>query len=199
MVEKKVGVVWLPLALLLGGLLAAAGLGLARRTQPAPIRIDPPPPTPTAAPTDTPRPLRVYVSGAVRQPDVYELPAGSIVADAVQAAGDFAAAAAPEMVNLARPLSDGMHVHVPAEDEEGLSAQPAIIATARPAGAQTINVNAAGMEELQRLPGVGPATAQNILNHRRDNGPFTQIEDIMDVSGIGPAKFEQMKELITID
>ena len=186
----------------LGAIIALAGSTLLRWTRPPPIVIEAPPPSPTAAPTETPGPLRVYVSGEVGQPAVYELPPGSIVADVVEMAGSFTEEAAAEAVNLAQPLADGMHVHVPAEKEAGA---PPIFSVSEPAtapgenGAMTVNINTATRAQLEALPGVGPATAEKIVAYREENGPFERIEEIMDVSGIGEAKFEGMKELITVE
>jgi competence protein ComEA len=202
--ERKGGLVWLVSGALLGAILAVLGMTLARQTQPAAIEILPPQPTPTPAPSATPGPLRVYITGAVNRPAVYELPAGSIVADVVDAAGDFSDEAATELVNLALPLSDGMQVHVPQRNEatilqpQALVAPP-IVSAPETANSSRVNINIADAEALDTLPGVGPAIAQNIITHRQANGPFNNIEEVMDVSGIGPAKFEQMKDLITVD
>ena len=202
--ERKGGLVWLVSGALLGAILAVLGMTLARQTQPAAIEILPPQPTPTPAPSATPGPLRVYITGAVNQPAVYELPVGSIVADVVDAAGDFSDEAATELVNLALPLSDGMQVHVPQRNEGTIQqpqalVAPPIVSAPETANSSQVNINTADAEALDTLPGVGPAIAQNIITHRQANGPFKNIEGIMDVSGIGPAKFEQMKDLITVD
>lgn len=204
---KKIGIVWLVSSAMLGAILAIVGMTLAQRTRPAAIEIIPPEPTATPAPSATPGPLRVYITGAVNYPAVYELPVGSIVADVVSAAGNFTEDAASEMINLALPLSDGMQVHVPTLLPENAEAQapsrslatPALLSAAVETGPKLVNINTADAEELDTLPGVGPATAQSIIDHRQTNGPFLTIEEILEVSGIGPAKFEQMKELITVE
>jgi competence protein ComEA len=199
-------------------LLLGAGYVLAtlrRDMQPTAIEIAPPPvatavlPTaaPTSAPTATSGPWRVYVSGAVARPAVYELPPGSIIDDAVRAAGGFAADADPAAVNLAQPVADGMHVHVPALGQ--VAATPPAVSV--PAGATSppsrmggittaglININIASQTDLEMLPGIGPSTAANIIAHREANGPFATIEAIMDVPGIGEGKFEAIRDLITI-
>ena len=203
--SKKEALSWLGAGGVIGGILVLVALALTRQTRPAPIVIEPPPATATAAPSATPGPIRVYVSGEVVRPDVYELPAGSIGADAIRLAGDFTTEAAAERVNLAQPLVDGMQIHVPrrAGTETG---QPVIQLPAgavgdgvAPGEGGLVNVNRAGLEELDRLPGVGPATAEKIIAHRQAHGPFSRIEDIMEVSGIGEAKFEAMKDLITVE
>lgn len=204
---KKQTVTWMLVMLVSGAVLTLAAINIAGRTEPAPIVIEPPAPTSTPAPTTTPRPLRVYVSGAVRHPDVYTLPPDSIVRDLVQMAGDFTSDAATDAVNLALPLSDGMHVHIPAQQDVA-GALPVVSAplppansldAAAPTGSGTlININTATLEELDTLPGIGPSTAQKIIDHRATHGPFLTIEAILDVSGIGPAKYEQIKALITV-
>jgi competence protein ComEA len=172
------------------------------RPQPAPITINTPEPTPTPAPTATPQPLRVYVSGAVAQPDVYELPADCIVRDAVGAAGGFAADADRERINLARPLYDGEQVYVPCMGEDNppvtpLAGPPATAAPAAASGGK-VNINTASAQELESLPGIGPALAQRIVECRTTHGPFHSIEEIKNVSGIGEAIFEKLKDLIEI-
>lgn len=210
MLGKKVDVVWVMVGGAIGGVFVLVAMVLSQQTRPAPIQIAPPLPTGTAVPTATPGPIRVFVSGEVGQVDVYELPAGSIVADAIRLAGDFTVEAAVERVNLAQPLVDGMQIHVPRRvvvEVETDEAQPVIQLPANglvdaPGGAAAggrVNINTAGLEELDTLPGVGPATAEKIMAYREENGHFARIEDIMEVSGIGEAKFEAMKDLITVD
>jgi competence protein ComEA len=92
-----------------------------------------------------------------------------------------------------------MHVHVPGNSEE--AALPAVSGEVVP-GIETIstiiNINTASLEELDRLPGIGPSIAQKIIDYRQQNGPFTILEEVQNVSGIGPAKYEQIKDLITL-
>lgn len=194
---------WLPLSFFLGAITAFLFMTLSTRVRPAPIVIEAPPPTPPPSPTPTPRPIRVYVSGEVAVEAVYELPAGSIVADAVEMAGAFTEEAAADLVNLAQPLADGMHVHIPAAGEEEAGSERPIISGPASSGAASdgarININTASLEELDTLPGVGPATAQKIIDYRETSGLFEHVEEIMEVSGIGEAKFEQMEELITVE
>jgi competence protein ComEA len=204
---KKQSLSWMLVMLVAGFIVGMGALSINGRAQPAPLLIQPPPPSPLPAATATPRPLRAYISGAVRNPDVYTLPPESIVRDLVQMAGGFSGEAAPEAVNLALPLADGMHVHIPSRDEAS-SAPPLITLPLAPAGASStgasgsagslININTATLEELDTLPGIGPSTAQKIIDHRNSYGPFPTIEAILDVPGIGPVKFEQIKALITV-
>jgi competence protein ComEA len=204
---KKQNVAWLLAMLVVGSAIGMVFLSLDGRARPAPIVIEPPPPTPTPAPTATSQPLRVYVTGAVLQPDVYSLPAGSIVRDLVLAAGDFTTTAAVDAVNLAQPLADGMHVHIPSQ-EEAPGEPPVISGPLPPANSLTggtvlpgalVNINTASVPELETLPGIGPTLAQAIVDHRAQHGPFAAVEDILDVSGIGPTRFAQIKDRITVE
>ena len=166
---------WLTVALFLGIAIGAVLVTLSGRNRPAPIFITPaspteaPPPTPTLAPSPTPSPLRVHLSGEVRAPDVYLVPAGAILRDVIDAAGGLTDAAAADVINLALPLVDGMHVHVPALDQLDSApplvdrAPPAVISSEAPSG-ELVNLNTATLEELDRLPGIGPATAQKIID-----------------------------------
>jgi competence protein ComEA len=200
-------------------LLIGAGFGLARlrsATQPAPIEIIPPEPTQSPPPAVTNMPeatpasglIHVYVSGAVVRPAVYELSSGSLIDDAVRAAGGFAAGADTAAVNLAQPAVEGMQIHVPSLEEAlptppPVSLPPGVEPTiaSRMGGITTtglININIATQADLEMLPGIGPSTAVNIIAHREANGPFTTIEAIMDVPGIGEGKFEAIRDLITV-
>ncbi|NLE76596.1 MAG: hypothetical protein GX605_07575, partial [Chloroflexi bacterium] len=132
------------------------------RPAPAPLIITPAPPTATPAATATLAPLRVYVSGAVQRPDVYVLPPGSIVQEAVAAAGGATDQADCDRINLARRLQDGEHVYIPRLGEEPLPQSP--LPASRAAG--PVDVNSATAGQLEALPGIGPALAQRIIAHR---------------------------------
>ncbi len=153
-------------------------------------------PRPTLDPaTPIPALINVYVSGAVNQPDVYALPAGSLVKDAVAMAGGAAVDADLDHVNLALKLNDQMQVYVPRKGEavatpNNRSASAAIMAP--------ININTADLDELDKLPGIGPSIAQAIIDYRTQNGPFKTIEDINAVKGIGDALFAKIKDSITV-
>ena len=166
--------------------------------------------------------LAVHVKGAVEKPGLYELPAGSRVADALAMAG-LLPEANTDIINLAAPLSDAIEVVVPfaAEDEEtdweALAAAAAAAAAANipaavapaassaaspaPAGSTSagVNINRAGLSELQTLSGIGPVKAQAMIDYREQHGPFARIDDIKKVSGIGPATFDNIKNRITVD
>lgn len=170
---------------------------------PAPIYFQPAPPTATPMPTSTPEPVTIFINGEVEEPGIYTLPYDAMVQDALRMAGGFTAEAFEDVVNLAQPLVDGMQVYVPALNDDAAVAVPLIstppVANQDGALGGLIDLNVATKAELETLPGVGPSTAQKILDYREDNGPFSSIEEVMDVAGIGPAKFEQMAEFITID
>jgi competence protein ComEA len=188
------------LVLLINLLVTAGAIIWLRWPEPAPIRIIPPAPTSTPSPTATPQPLRVYISGAVVHPDVYRLPPDSIVKDAIDAAGGPAPGADLDRVNQAQPLHDGEQVYVPRAGEASPPvAQPSSPTPgASPARAGRVNINTATAQELETLPGIGPALAQRIVDYRAAHGPFQTIEQIKDVPGIGDAIFEKIKDLIEV-
>jgi competence protein ComEA len=174
-------------------ILVGAFVFVLRQPFPEPIQII------TIAPTavPTPGPLRVYVSGAVQRPDVYTLPPGSIVREAVAAAGGPAPDADLDRINLAQPLSNGQQVHVPRLNE-ALSSGGVTPATPSTANGGLVNINTATVQELETLPGIGPVLAADIINYRNAHGPFQSIDEIQDVPDIGEARFERLRELITV-
>jgi competence protein ComEA len=168
---------------------------------------------PTATPplpTPTPAPVRVYITGAVAKSDVYFLPAGSIIKDAIAAAGGLTSEADPERINQALELKDQQQIHIPRLGETNPpppvqggsdnSEAPDKSNSAAP-GALTglINLNTATLEQLDSLPGIGPAIAQRIIDYREKVGNFSRIEDITEVSGIGEATFAKIKDLIVVE
>jgi competence protein ComEA len=167
---------------------------LARRPAGRPVQLQPVP---------TPLPLRVHVTGAVLAPGVYALPPGSIVDDAIRAAGGGAADADLAALNLARLLKDGDQVLVPAV---GAVTDPLPEAGANGAGGeaapapggQLLNLNVATAAELETLPGIGPALAQRIVEYRSEHGPFASVEGLLEVSGIGPAKLDAIRDLVVV-
>ncbi len=168
---------------------------LATQPQTVTITIYPPEPTATPLPSETPAPITVYVTGEVLQPGLFTMPPGSRVLDAINAAGGATDVADLEWINLAGILRDGDQVHVFAQGESPGEAQ----AIATSAGGTVIYINTATAEELEALPGVGPALAQEIIAYREANGPFTSMEDLDNVPGIGPTRLEQWADLISFE
>ena len=142
----------------------------------------------------------VYVTGAVANPGVYSLDEGLRVCDAVEAAGGLAEDADASTINLARVLSDGEHIDLPtkAEVEAALAQGPAGGASGVAAATSLVNINTADASALETLSGVGSATAQAIISDREQNGPFSSIEDLMRVDGIGEKKFAKLKDSICV-
>jgi competence protein ComEA len=160
--------------------------------------------SPTAPLTPTPSPVRVYVTGAVLNADVYFLRPGSIVKDAILAAGGFTPEADRERINQAQELKDQQHLHVPHIGEE--DAPPPIQGgpvhdNSSHSGSNPgrINLNSATLEELDSLPGIGPAIAQRIIEYREKVGGFKTVEEITQVSGIGQATFAKIQDMVTVE
>ncbi len=146
-----------------------------------------------------------HVVGAVNEPGVVHLAAGARVTDAVDAAGGFRGDADLERINLASPVTDGERVYVVAVGQAavptavgGTGASPGATSAGSGATPSIIDLNAATAEQLDALPGVGPSTASAIVDYRTKNGPFTRVEDLLDVRGIGDAKLEALRESVTV-
>jgi competence protein ComEA len=206
----------LQLAVVLGvvaavALLSYAGLSERESAPPElsmPRASSPPEPVP-AGPTSSaaPESALVHAAGAVTRPGVYELPSGSRVDDVLSAAGGATADADLDRLNLAAVVNDGERIWVPrrGEVEPPPVSAAAGAGTARPEGngpgAETsgpLDLNTATSEELDTLPGVGPATAEAIIAHREANGPFTSVDQLIDVRGIGEAKLAQLRDLVHV-
>lgn len=141
----------------------------------------------------------VYVIGAVKTPGVYSLQEDSRIKDAIEIAGGPLEDADLLILNLAEKLQDEDKLYVPRQGEINKDVQniPDQNFGISSKDDDKVNINTATLEELKTLPGIGPATAQKIIDHRSENGLFKTIEDIKNVSGIGDKKFEQIKEKIT--
>ena len=169
--------------------LVVAGKVLLRPTHsavPPPVRIAAP-----AARTSASR-LFVNVVGAVRRPGLYRLKDGSRVADAVIRAGGPTPKAQIELLNLAARIADGEQIVVP---RRGL-ASPAAAASGGGVAAGPVHLNSATFEQLDALPGVGPVTAQKILDYRQQHGAFGSVDELDAIVGIGPARLEQLRGLV---
>jgi competence protein ComEA len=181
-------------AVLLAALLVLAGRHLLRAGTPTV-----PPPAPILAEKQsaaTSPKLFVHVVGAVRRPGLYRLREGSRIADAVTRAGGATRKADMSLVNLAAPVSDGVQVVVPRR--AAAAAAQGGAAAASPATAPTgpVQLSTATLEQLDALPGIGPVTAQKILDYRQENGGFASVDELDAVPGIGPARMEELREVV---
>ncbi|BAL80970.1 helix-hairpin-helix domain-containing protein [Caldisericum exile] len=141
--------------------------------------------------------IKVYVTGEVKHPDVYELEENAIVKDAISLAGGVTENADLISINLAKKLTDGEEVIVPSKDNSLLNSNNSTSLATTPK-TNKVNINKATKEELMTLPGIGEAKAQAIIDYRTKNGPFKTIHDIVNVSGIGEKTFEKIQDLITV-
>jgi competence protein ComEA len=146
-------------------------------------------------PTD--KPIVVHITGAVPRPGVYALPQGARIQDGISAAGGFLAEADKTNINLAQVLDDGEKLDIP-YIEGGSPVLTTPVPEVVTITTELININTASLAELDTLPGIGPTTAQKIIDYRTQNGPFINAEDIVNVSGIGPGTYERIKDLITV-
>ena len=153
--------------------------------------------TPGSPSTPSTAVITVHVAGRVQRPGVYDLPSSSRVIDAVNMAGGAVFGADADAINLAAPVVDGQRVYVPAVGE---------VVVSEPSGADgvvagprfPIDINTATVGDLDRLPGVGPATAEAIVRHRDEQGRFASVDGLLDVPGIGEAKLEAIRGLVSV-
>jgi competence protein ComEA len=168
--------------------LVVAGKLLLRPAHPAV-----PPPVRVAAPAADRAAANVFVNvvGAVRRPGLYRLKDGSRVADAVSRAGGPTPKAQIELLNLAARIADGEQIVVPRRGPGGVVATPGGAVAAGP-----VHLNSATAEQLDALPGVGPVTAQKILDYRQQHGAFGSVDELDAIPGIGPARLETLRGLV---
>lgn len=143
--------------------------------------------------------IYVQVAGAVRRPGVYRVPPDARVFQAVTEAGGFTEEADQQALTLAARLSDGCRVYVPRVGET-------VVEPSGPGPEENggggheivgiVSLNSATLEQLDSLPGIGPAIARDIITYREANGPFTSVDQLTDVPGIGPAKLERLRPLV---
>lgn len=185
------------LVAVVGVTVVGAGLWYVRSLPtPVEVRADaevPPVPAPTASATPS-IPLLVDVAGWVREPGVYTFGSGARVVDAIEAAGGARPGAELRALNLAAPLVDGTQILVPKAGE----VPPPGVAPPIGGAPGLVNVNTATTAELETLPGIGEVIAQAIVDHRTENGPFTSVDQLLDVTGIGDATLENIRELVTV-
>ena len=181
------------------GLAALGGAGLwyvRSLPQPVAIRAEP---VPAPSATESAPPLIVHVAGWVENPGVYEFPEGSRVIDALEAAGGSKRGAELAALNLAASLTDGQQVLVPrASDVAPAAGTSPATGTAVIGGGTLVNINSAQVEELETLPGIGEVLASTIVQYREEHGPFTSVDQLLDVSGIGEVTLEELRDLVTI-
>ncbi|WP_277071637.1 ComEA family DNA-binding protein [Slackia exigua] len=168
----------------------------AANAAPAPSAAD-------AAETSSDARVHVHVAGAVVDPGMYELPASARVNDAIAAASGFSDDAIQDSVNLASALTDGQQVRVLAQGEaqanpSAASASGADAAPSASSQSGPVNINTADEAALDRIPGVGPATARAIVEEREKNGPFSSVDDVTRVEGIGKKKLERMRDSLCV-
>jgi competence protein ComEA len=180
----------LALILLLGRFV----LGSGTTTPAAPL---PPPPAAAAGVTGLPSSrVVVHVVGAVYRPGLYRLAHGTRIADAVTRAGGATRKADLAQVNLAAPLADGEQVVVPRRMPGAVPAGATSGSAATGAPSAPVQLSTATLEQLDTLPGVGPSTAQKILDYRAEHGAFSSVDELDAVPGIGPKRLEQLRELV---
>jgi len=159
---------------------------------PTPVQIPNPDPIPpvTSSPA---KGLTVHVSGAVVSPGLVVLPEGSRVADAIAEAGGARVGSGLHLVNLARPVTDGMQLIVP------WNSDPLTTASQTESSGYPVDLNQADRQALTRIPGVGQVLAERIVSYREKHGPFRSMEDLLDVSGIGEVKLAGMRDYATVN
>jgi competence protein ComEA len=162
--------------------------GVAQRAEPVGMRA-------ARAPA---RKLLVHVVGQVFRPGLYSLPDGSRVNDAIEKAGGASPKAALELVNLAAPVADGQQVVVPSRREAAQVAAGGSAAGGPGGLGGKIHLNSATLEQLDELPGIGPVTAQKILDYRQAHGAFGSVDELDAVPGIGPARLAELRDLVDL-
>ena len=167
---------------------------LQARTSPEPV-VAPIVGSRTAAPPAASR-LVVYVVGAVRRPGLYRLVEGARVADVVARAGGLIPKADRAGVNLAAPVVDGQQVVVPRRLPAAVAAAEGAPSLGGEASASPVQLSVATVQQLDELPGIGPVTAQKIVDYRTAHGAFRSVEELDEVPGIGPARVEQLRGLV---
>lgn len=143
----------------------------------------------------------VDIKGAIQQPGVYHLPIDARLNELILAAGGFTKEAEERQLNLAEKLSDQQMIYVPSKEEVDFKVEPPVTVVGNDEGSSVtslINLNTANLSELQELPGVGPAKAQAILTYREENGLFSSVEDLLNISGFGEKTIEKLRKMVEI-
>ncbi|MBR2546915.1 MAG: helix-hairpin-helix domain-containing protein [Eubacterium sp.] len=142
--------------------------------------------------------IYVDISGCVKKPGVYEMEPGSRIFEVIDEAGGFTRHADTALINQAEEISDGMKINVPDKRDKGKAKSSGHASASSDTSESLININKADSETLQRIPGIGPVTAEKIIQYREENGPFGSVEDITNISGIGDKTLEKMRPSITV-
>src|SRR5690606_5402231 len=180
---------WLP-AGVLGVAAVLAGIWWGRGVVPTPqpdVPAGPAPPVSSTAATD----VIVHVAGWVQKPGLVKVPEGARVGDVLSAAGGVRPGASLDAVNLAQPVADGQQIVVPGPDATA-------VAGSTPADDGLVHLNTATAADLETLPGVGPVLAERIIAHREARGGFAQVEDLLEVPGIGEAKLADLRDAVVV-
>jgi competence protein ComEA len=169
-------------------------------------------PTATIAPSPTPDGIiKIFITGEVKKPGVYEMREGDRIIDAVKAAGGFTGAADQNQVDQAQRVKDEMRIEIPAKpptpdpastaqpgQDSAVQSQTQVVPTATPADSR-ININTASAAELDTLPGIGAVLSQRIVDYRTKNGPFHSLDDLRKVQGLSASEIEKIKDLIVFN
>lgn len=197
---------WILYGILVGLLSAGAILLISQPRQGQPIILSPAPsPTPTSPPqpTASPVPIQAQIGGEVANPGIYKLAQDLRLRDLIEMAGGLTAEADADRVNLVMLVRDGDYFYIPAMDEEfpeTASNAPGNLNTIQnPDYNYPLDLNDASQEALESIPGIGPAKAEDILTYRDDIGCFTTLEELLNVSGIGEATLESLKDYLYIE
>lgn len=148
--------------------------------------------------------IKIHIIGEIKNPGIIEITEGSRIADAIEKAGGVTKEADVSKVNLAYVLQDGQKIHIPNKNDEGIeyveetAGNNVIVEDKTSKKESKIDINTATQTELETLSGIGPSTALKIINYRKENGKFNSIDEIMNVSGIGEAKYESIKDYICV-
>ena len=190
------------------GVVCCAGVAwFVMRPTPTPVDVVLPMASVSSAAPPVVSDVVVHVTGAVKRPGVYTIPSSSRIIDALTAAGGAVASADLERINLAQTIADAEQIHVPHRTWSGSRATVAPRLRPRPQSSPTttavaahrlVNINTATSAQLETLTGVGPSLAKSIITYRSQKGPFTKVDDLLNVPGIGPSKLAAMRNEATV-